>query len=283
MFHCDVCNIELDMTSKSKHLRSFKHNLVKTSLQNNNGSLQDYLNKPIDAVETTHQRVKITQPNDNISSNVIKPTLQSDNLDDLRNDVYTVPTIEIAKPKGKKSKKVIDDDDDASIMSNVKEIFSDKGSKLFGKDNLELINKIKQYKALFPKELSKLRVKKNATTDDLNKYLEEIDFLINASNVDTFVIDTILNTLQMAEPLTARTKYNITGLTMMLKANPQFNSLSKQLYLKYGSFVNVPPESQMLLLIFSMGYICIQKNNQKDKLNDFLNQPATPQTQMNNM
>jgi hypothetical protein len=61
---------------------------------------------------------------------------------------------------------------------------------------------------------------------------------------------------------------------MMLKMNPQFNSLAKQLYLKYGNFMSVPPESQMLLLVFTTTYICINKNNGKKQMNDYLNQPA---------
>jgi hypothetical protein len=260
-FHCDVCNIDLDITSRVKHCKSFKHILK----QNSSGQREP----PVQEVE-----IPVNQ--------VIKPTTDDFSLDDLRNDKYKPveePVVEVKeiqiKGKKVKSKPLFDkNDDDASVLSDNKDLFDGKPTKLFGKENLELLNRIKQYKAMFKNELSKFRIKKNATTEELREYLEEIECIINTGNVDTFVIDTILTAIAGLEKLTTRTQYDINGLAVMLKANPQFISLCKQLYLKHGNFGAVPPEYQMLLLVFTSTYLVMQKNRNKSKMENFLNQPV---------
>jgi hypothetical protein len=91
--------------------------------------------------------------------------------------------------------------------------------------------------------------------------------------VDVFIIDTILGTIYTVEGFTARTSYNISGMSMMLKGNPQFIRLCKQLYLKYNSFGSTPPEIQMVLLIFTTAYLCINKNKNMHSLKSSLNEP----------
>jgi hypothetical protein len=127
---------------------------------------------------------------------------------------------------------------------------------------------------MFPKELSKFKIKKRATTAELNEYLEEMQAIINISGVDVFIIDVILTSFQTIEGFSAKTKFNISGLSVMLKNNPQFHHLAKQLYLKYNTFSSIPGEYQMALLIFSTAYICLNKNLQKEKFDAYLNQPV---------
>jgi hypothetical protein len=86
-------------------------------------------------------------------------------------------------------------------------------------------------------------------------------------------VDAILATIGSLEGFTKRTSFNISGMSMMLKANPQFHHLCKQLYLKYNSFGSVPPEYQMLILLFTTGYICINKNKNINNLENTLNEP----------
>ena len=76
----------------------------------------------------------------------------------------------------------------------------------------------------------------------------------------------------MAEGYTSNTKYDISGLSDLLKMNKQFNSLAKQLMLKYGCFMNTPPEYQLMMLVMSSSYIMINKNNNKSQLNDLFNE-----------
>jgi hypothetical protein len=258
----------MDSTSKSKHIRSFKHILVRTTIEQNAGRTT----QPPDEVEITQPAPPQPQP---IPENVAIKN-ETFSLDDLRNDTFTPkeiapPAPKVKKPKPKRIFK--DDDDDGSVMSDKNDLFCDKGTHLFGKENLELLNKIKSYKQLFPKELSKFRIKKRATDEELKSYLEEIEILVNLGGVDTFIIDTILGTIYTVEGFTARTSYNISGMSMMLKGNPQFIRLCKQLYLKYNSFGSTPPEIQMVLLVFTTAYLCINKNKNMQGLENVLNEP----------
>ena len=73
---------------------------------------------------------------------------------------------------------------------------------------------------------------------------------------------------------TSKTKsMNITGLSDLLKANKEFHSLCKQLYLKYGVFNKIPPEYQLTILISTSAYIIRNKNLNKDSLEAYLNEP----------
>lgn len=144
-------------------------------------------------------------------------------------------------------------------------IFSEKGSEIYGRDKLELIAKVQQYKVLFPenKKLKDLKVKRNATVEELQQYIAECEAIVDTDTVESFVTDSILATMKMAEYASVRTKYNIKGLSEMLRKNPQFNSLCKQLYLKYKIFSKIPPEQQMLMLVATSAWICIEKNKQE--------------------
>lgn len=159
----------------------------------------------------------------------------------------------------KKSAKTIKDEEN--------ELFTEQGSEIYGRDKLKIIAKIQQYKLLFPeiKALQKLKVKKNPSLDELHIYLTECEALVETDTLEQFLTDSILQTFKMVEYASVRTKYNISGLSEMLRLNPQFNSLSKQLYLKYKVFSQVPPEYQMLMLVSTSAWICLQKNK-KDEI-----------------
>lgn len=154
------------------------------------------------------------------------------------------------------------------------DLFSEQGTEILGKDRRLLLNKIQQYKELFPDSLKGFRVKRAASVEELKAYLEEIDNIINTSSVDAFLVDSILSSIKMIEGVSAVTKnYNITGLSDMLKVNPHFHSLAKQLMVKYGVFSATPPEMQMVFLVATTAYICKNKNAKKGELMTFLNEP----------
>jgi hypothetical protein len=90
------------------------------------------------------------------------------------------------------------------------------------------------------------------------------------------VTEGILASLKIIEGVSARTKYNVSGLSIILGSNPQFHSLVKQLYLKYGgNYASVPPEYQLVFLVATSSYICVQKNANKSAMNDYLNTPVS--------
>ena len=59
----------------------------------------------------------------------------------------------------------------------------------------------------------------------------------------------------------------------MCRYHPQFKNLLKQLYVKYSVFSKIPPEIQMVILVSTTAYICINKNKNKALLGEYLNQP----------
>jgi signal recognition particle GTPase len=165
-----------------------------------------------------------------------------------------------------KQKKMKPKEDDENSIFNP--------TQIIGRDKRILLQKIAQYKNLFPEELKGFKIKKNPTCEDLNVYIDEMDSIISTSNVDTFLTESILASIKMIEGVSAFTKnYNISGLADLLKANKQFHQLAKQLYLKYGVFEKTPPETQMIFLIATTAYICKCKNSKKAELEAFLNEP----------
>ena len=153
------------------------------------------------------------------------------------------------------------------------DLFDETGTEIIGRDRRVIINKMNQYKSLFPKELAKFKVKKGATIEELQAYLQEMSTIVECSSYDNFLSDSIIQSIKLVEGGSKMTPYDISGCADMLKANPQFNNLLKQLYVKYNVFSKIPPEIQMLLLVTTTAYICVNKNRNKASLNDFLNQP----------
>ena len=152
-------------------------------------------------------------------------------------------------------------------------LFDDKGSEILGKNKRVLLNKVKQYKNLFPEELKGFKIKKNPSEKDLEEVLEEMSVIVDTSTVDQFLIDAIFQVIKVIEGISSHTKnYNITGLADILKANKQFHTLAKQLFIKYGCYSNVPPEYQIVLIVATSAYICRQKNLKRDEIEKFLNQ-----------
>ena len=158
-----------------------------------------------------------------------------------------------------------------------KDLMDKKGSAILGKDKRELLVKIAQYKQLFPDELSNFKVKQNASAEELQQYLDECDVIVGCSAMESFATDSILTGIQIVEGVSSRTQsMNISGTSQMLKANPQFHKLCKQLYLKYGVFSQIPPEMQLVMLISTTAMVARNKNiGMHSDLNSFLDQPMS--------
>ena len=171
-------------------------------------------------------------------------------------------------PKQKKVKEIKSnfEDDDS--------LFDEIGTVCLGRDKRELIAKINQYKNLFPDELKKFKVKKGANVEELKVFLSEMESIVDCSNVENFLNDSILQCIKLIEGASSySTKYNIQGCAYLLKSNKQFHSLTKQLYIKYKVFSAIPCEFQLLMLVATSAYICKAKNNNRGNLEAYLNQP----------
>ena len=144
----------------------------------------------------------------------------------------------------------------------------------YGADKIILLKKIKQYKSLFPAETKGFKIKKNPSIKDLQDALQELEVLVETNNVDEFLTDAIFQILKLVEVGSSMTtNYNVTGMVDLLKMNKQFLQLSKQLMIKYGCYSRVPPEYQMVMIVSTTAYICMNKNKRKAELEDYLNQP----------
>ena len=160
-----------------------------------------------------------------------------------------------------------------SLLEDDNDLFDDVGSEILGRDRLELIAKLNQYKSLFPEELKKFKVKKNATTEEMKSYLAEMECIVDTSSIENFMTDSILQCIRMTEGASAYTKkYDIRGCAELLQSNKQFHSLCKQLYVKYKVFSKVPCEYQLIMLVSTTAYICNHKNRNSDNIENFLNQ-----------
>ena len=144
---------------------------------------------------------------------------------------------------------------------------------LQGKDKLILIHKINQYKLLFPNELKGFKFKeKNASIEELQSYVKECSDIIEINSVDQFMLDSIISSIKMIEPLTEYSDYNISGLSVILKQNPDFVRLSKLLFIKYQVFSQIPVEIQMISIVCCTSYLCIQKNKTNNSINAYLDE-----------
>ena len=144
-------------------------------------------------------------------------------------------------------------------------------NQFLGKNKRQLINSILKYKELFS-ELKNFKIKKDSNVEELQQYIQEMQCVIETSTIDSFLMDSIYVAMSSIEGITSKTKYNISGLSNILKSNKQFNSLCKQMMLKYNCYSNVSIEYQTLLIIISSVYITVQKNSNRQNIENYLNE-----------
>ena len=272
-----ACGSIITSLNQTRHCKTIKH--------------QDYLKSndalPEEQIIEEEQEELNYQPDSPIEEPYIDYDYQSDDkfLEELNNENYKEeikenkkqdikPTddynsfFSIKTPKKQKPFKQI-----KSLYEDDDSIFHDIGTPLLGKNRREILSKITQYKNLFPKELIKFKVKKNATAIELQSYLEEMEAIVNCSSVENFLTDSILQCIKLVEGVSTYTnKYNIEGCADMLKSNPQFLSLTKMMYIKYRVFSEIPCEFQLLMVVATTAYICKSKNSKINEINSYLNQ-----------
>lgn len=214
--------------------------------------------------EELKEKEKIEKQREKDNNKFLKTSSRLD-LDSIFKKAKTQSTI----PKTPKPQKSQYEDDNS--------LFDDKGTELLGKDKRMLLSKIQQYKSLFPDELGKFKIKKNCTAEDLKLYLTEMESIVDTSSVEQFLTDSILQCIKMTEGFSSYTKYDITGCADLLKGNKQFHTLTKQMYIKYKVFNNVPPEYSLAVLVATTAYVCKNKNTKKKEIESFLCQPLVQQ------
>ena len=208
-------------------------------------------------------------------------------LEQLDNDKY-VSEIETQKQKKQKKKDVQEAEKEEKRkmlfeiqqekLKNIKEKKTEikntdeEYTELHGKTKLENLNLIKQYIMLFPEQLSTFKYKKTGTNEHLIEVLNEIRAIVEIGTVDSFVMSSVYDTIAMIEPYSKPTKFNIVGLSSVLKLNPNFNNLCKQVMLKHNIGSSMSPEMQLLMITTTTIYMTIQKNQNKSQIDQYLNQ-----------
>ena len=209
-YFCEPCQKNVSNKNKNRHNKSFAHL--------NKINVEDKVMEDIEDVDEDEDNISI----DTIMSEM---TTVVQNEDDFLNELNNVNFVnrepEVILPKLPKPKlvrepkvkfaKTEDKDEDED------NIYSSTGTEILGKNKHLLLNKIKNYKQLFKKELSKFKVKKGANESELQEYLDEIEVVLSCSNADAFLTQSILETMKSIEPFTANTRFNLIGLSDNLK------------------------------------------------------------------
>ena len=207
-------------------------------------------------------------------------------LELLDNDKY-VSEVETQKQK-KQSKKDVQEAEkeekrkllfeiQQEKLKNIKEKQTEKiddtqYTELHGKTKLEHQNLIKQYILLFPEQLHDFKYKKTGTNEQLIEVINEIRAIVEIGTIDSFVMNSVYDSILMLEPYSKPTKFNIIGLSNALKLNPNFNNLCKQVMLKHNIGSSMSPEMQLLMITTTTIYMTIQKNQNKSQIDQYLNQ-----------
>lgn len=301
-YYCEACNFTTDRGYDfRRHMRSSKH-------------LKRAEATPVDIAQPEPEPEIEPQPAfepdiDSMDLNLdsIMKEINSENLKPLKTvsfDSSATPTMSSAKPKrAKKPRTTSDYDDIKALMGSSVSLPQAKPAKTIKKKEHDdyaalydstptkklgekrfLLEKLNQYKQLFPEELKGFKIKANATEEELQEYIKECDNIISCKSVHQFLQVSILNAIRVVEevsyqvdnvklPFTSATlKTNIRGTADMLQQNPEFNRLCKLLFIKYNVFDNIPPEFQMIFLISSTALYCRHKNANEEKINNILNQ-----------
>jgi hypothetical protein len=200
-------------------------------------------------------------------------------LDELKGEEpikVELPVKKSPKKKDKKIKTVDNFEPNFAIPDFQPSFISNKGSEILGAERRQRLVKIAQYKKLFANSeaVKKFTIKKNASVNELDDYLSELEVIVSLDGVENLLTDRILKGIQIVEGVSAKTdNFDLTGTADALKNNEMFYQLCKQLWLKYNTFAQIPPEYQMGLLLVTTMTMQMNKNREAKRLSYTLNQP----------
>ena len=183
-----------------------------------------------------------------------------DFLSELNNNHETYEeSIPEIKPRKSRAKKQV-------------EYVEPENTPLYGKNKLVLIKRIEQYKLLFP-QLANFHYSKDQEESELEAIIVEFQSLVEVSNEDAFIEESIFQSIKMCEGYSAKTRYDLSGLSLILKHNKGFTDILKVLHLKYATYLSVPPEIQCALIVSCSVAIVLNKNQNKSQRDAYLDEP----------
>jgi hypothetical protein len=283
---CEVCNIEISYKNFSHHVKTSKH--LKKMNPTNLTLKNDYKSRE------PEPKIEDLDESDNSSSYSEFSTFEQpdddddDFLNELNNNVFQTDQEKNEKFNEEERKIKLEDLKlkQQEKMLKINERIDKKTKKekprektegeleILGLDKRLLLNRINQYKTVYKDELKNVKINNSWDLEKLQKILDEIEIIVQVNSVDSFIMDTIFQTLFFAENLTAGTQnFNISGLTVKLKGNPNFMSVCKQCFIKYGTYCSSPPEAQLIVILILTAFTCMDANKRKFTLNNYLNEP----------
>lgn len=214
------------------------------------------------------------QPQSQSTSDFIEPPPISHALppQTIMDDDFLANMMPMNKPKTyatKKSKKADDSFFSGIFCKNEKD-----ATPILGRGKRELLQKMGQMKALFPDELSKFKIKPNASESDLEQALTEMNNIVECGGICDLINEAFFTSVAVVENVSSRfQRMDISGCSALLRSNSQVHKLLKLLSIKYNVFSQAPPEAQLLLITVSTAMICRTNNIKRRELNDILNVP----------
>lgn len=141
---------------------------------------------------------------------------------------------------------------------------------IYGEKRLSLLGQINRYIAEYPDILKNYKIDKNASEDELNEHIKQINIMIqeNESNFNQFLTDGILIIFEQLEKKFEDTSFDFTNTSKMLRDDENFHKLMKRLYCKYSVFHYVNEETQLGMIVLSTMMINIHINKHKKKMTD---------------
>ena len=171
---------------------------------------------------------------------------------------------------GESESKFSEVDNNDEFTDDIDDLFADLNNENYVSEEVD----VKKTKS----EKEKLKLEKEQLKLDIERSKEEerkqMDAIVSTDTVEGFCTDAILGVIGLAENVSTRSRFNITGTAEMLKQQPKFHQLCKQLYIKHKVFSNVPPEMQLIMMIGLTASVASQNNAKRDKVSSFLNQPV---------
>lgn len=152
------------------------------------------------------------------------------------------------------------------------DLFGNDPTPILGKDKRTLLTRIKQYRTLFSDELKSFKIKANASVEELQEYLDEMDVIVSVGGIQGMINEGFFTATGMVEAMTSRYEsMNLTGTTELLRQNPEVLKLLKVLSIKYNTFGQASPEAQLTLVCLSTALLCRQQNLKRGQVRSILN------------
>lgn len=112
--------------------------------------------------------------------------------------------------------------------------------------------------------------------DQLKILLSNIEFELNNKQVTSVFNKTFFITISQVEMLSINYGYNVKGLTQHLEQDQSVKQALRELSCKYDITQYTSPEVRLALAVVMTAYGLYSQNTLSAKMNDFLNEPVSP-------